>query len=86
MSFLLPAELTAPEVRVGFERAAEGARAAGTPFLSFFTPHEMLTLAREAGFRDATHVSAGDLAQRYFSGRSDGLRTSSGEELLLART
>ena len=32
-------------------RASEsGARAAGTPFISFYTPPEMLTLARQAGF------------------------------------
>lgn len=34
------------------------ARANGTPFISFFTPPEMLALAREAGFREVRHVSA----------------------------
>ena len=52
MSFLLPVELADPEVRVGMERAAAGAKASGTPFISFFTPAEMLALAREAGFRE----------------------------------
>ena len=51
MTFLLPLELADPEVRPGLERAAEGARASGTPFISFFTPTEMLALAREAGFQ-----------------------------------
>jgi methyltransferase (TIGR00027 family) len=74
MSFMLPIELADPEVRPGIERAAEGARANGTPFMSFFTPTEMLALAREAGFRDVQHVSAAALAQRYFAGRTDGLR------------
>ncbi len=74
MSFLLPIELTDPEVRPGLERAAEGARASGTPFISFFTPAEMLALARDAGFREVQHVSAAALAQRYFAGRTDGLR------------
>jgi methyltransferase (TIGR00027 family) len=87
MSFLMPIELTDPQVRPGLERAAEGARASGTPFISFFTPAEILALAREVGFRDAQHVSASALAQRYFSGRSDGLRPpDNGEELLLATT
>jgi methyltransferase (TIGR00027 family) len=87
MSFMLPIELTDPEVRPGIERAAEGARASGTPFLSFFTPTEILALGREAGFRDVQHVSAADLAQRYFAGRSDGLRPpNNSEELLVART
>jgi len=52
MSFLLPIELVDPEVRPGIERAVAGARANGTPFISFFTPTEMLTLARDSGFRE----------------------------------
>jgi len=76
MTFLLPLELADPEVRPGLEMAEKGARASGTPFLSFFTPPEILALAREAGFREARHVSATDLTQRYFAGRTDGLRPS----------
>ena len=87
MSFLLPLELADPEVRPGLERAVQGARAAGTPFISFFTPAEMLALAREAGFGEARHVSAATLAQRYFAGRTDGLRPpNNAEELLVAMT
>lgn len=85
MSFMLPVELADPAVRPGIERAVKGAEANGTPFLSFFTPAEMLALAREAGFREARHVSADDLASRYFAGRKDGLRPPANcEELLLA--
>jgi methyltransferase (TIGR00027 family) len=51
MSFMLPIELLDPEMRPGVERAAEGARVSGTPFISFFTPTEMLALARDAGFK-----------------------------------
>ena len=87
MSFMLPIGMADPEVRPGIERAAEGARANGTPFISFFTPQEMLALAREAGFRDAQHVSAAALAQRYFADRTDGLRPpNNSEELLLGAT
>jgi methyltransferase (TIGR00027 family) len=87
MSFLLPLELADPEVRPGLERAVKGARASGTPFLSFFTPPEMLALAREAGFQKVHHVAAATLAQRYFAGRSDGLRPpNNSEELLVAIT
>jgi methyltransferase (TIGR00027 family) len=46
MTFLLPLELADPEVRPGLQLAEKGARASGTPFISFFTPTEMLTLAR----------------------------------------
>jgi methyltransferase (TIGR00027 family) len=87
MSFMLPIELLDAPVRVGVERAAEGARASGTPFISFFTPPEMLALAREAGFKKVQHVSAATLAQRYFSGRTDGLRPpDNSEEMLVATT
>jgi methyltransferase (TIGR00027 family) len=87
MSFLLPVEMADPEVRPGLERAIVGARANGTPFLSFFAPADMLTLAREAGFKDARHVPAAALAERYFAGRTDGLRPpNNAEELLVATT
>jgi methyltransferase (TIGR00027 family) len=87
MSFLLPLELADPEARPGLEMAARGARASGTPFISFFTPSEMLSLAREAGFADVQHVSAADLAQRYFAARTDGLSPpNNAEELLVATT
>jgi len=85
MSFMLPIELVDPEVRSGAERAAAGARASGTPFISFFTPDEILALARDAGFKEVRHVSAEMLAQRYFADRTDGLRPPrNSEELLVA--
>lgn len=87
MSFMLPIEMADPEVRPSIERAAAGARASGTPFISFFMPEEMLALAREAGFREVQHVSAAALAERYFAGRTDGLRPpNNSEELLVAST
>jgi methyltransferase (TIGR00027 family) len=87
LSFLLPLELADPAVRPGMEAAARGAAVAGTPFLSFFTPAELLALARACGFASVSHVSADALAARYFSGRTDGLRPpSNAEELLVART
>jgi len=87
MTFLLPLELADPTVHPGLRLAEKGARASGTPFISFFTPTEILTLAREAGFREVQHVSADTLTQRYFAGRTDGLRPpSNSEELLIATT
>jgi methyltransferase (TIGR00027 family) len=86
-TFLVPFELADAALRPGFERAAEGARASGTPFLSFFAPDEVLALARAAGFRHVEHVSGSDLAKRYFTDRTDGLRPPDrAEELLIART
>jgi O-methyltransferase involved in polyketide biosynthesis len=87
MTFLLPLELAPPDLRPWLELAEKGARASGTPFISFFTPTEMLALAREAGFREVRHVSAATLTQRYFSGRTDGLCPPiNSEELLVATT
>jgi methyltransferase (TIGR00027 family) len=87
MSFLLPLKFADPDERPWLELAERGARASGTPFISFFTPEEMLTLAREAGFREAQHVSAATLAQRYFTDRTDGFRPpNNSEELLIAST
>jgi methyltransferase (TIGR00027 family) len=87
MSFMLPIELADPEVRPGIERAAAGARANGTPFISFFTPGEMLALARDAGFDSVRHVSAAALAERYFADRADGLRPpNNAEELIVTST
>jgi methyltransferase (TIGR00027 family) len=86
MTFQPPIELLEEEERPGRLAVERGARAAGTPFISFFAPPDMLALARTAGFADAQHVSAIMLNQRYFAGRTDGLRTSSGEELLVATT
>jgi methyltransferase (TIGR00027 family) len=86
MTFLLPTELYDDAVRPGFQVAERGARAAGTPFISFYTPEEILELARHNGFRDARHVSADMFNERYFAGRPDGLRTLRGEELLVATT
>jgi len=87
MSFLLPIEMSEPELRPAMELAAKGAAARGTPFISFFRPEEMLDLARACGFRDVRHVSADDITARYFVGRSDGLRPpKNAEELLVAST
>jgi methyltransferase (TIGR00027 family) len=86
MTFLLPPALLDDAYRPGYEAAERGARAAGTPFISFYTPDQMLELARKAGFNDVRHVSARLLNQRYFADRSDGLHVSEGEELLIART
>jgi hypothetical protein len=73
--------------RASIERAMAGARANGTPFISFFEPVELLKLAREAGFGNVQHVTAAMLAERYFATRTDGLRPpNNAEELLIATT
>ncbi|WP_407972178.1 class I SAM-dependent methyltransferase [Burkholderia pyrrocinia] len=85
MTFLLPLENADSDVRPGLEMAAKGARASGTPFISFFMPAQIQALALEAGFAIAAHVSAAELAHRYFADRTDDLRPpNNAEELLVA--
>jgi methyltransferase (TIGR00027 family) len=86
MTFLLPFDLIDPEDRPGAQASLNGAEASGTPFVSLLAPDEMLALARDAGFHHARHLPTTELAERYFTGRSDGLRPSSGEAFLLATT
>jgi methyltransferase (TIGR00027 family) len=86
MSFLLSAELVDAELRPGLEASARGAAASGTPFLSYFTPDGITALALEANFKEARHISALMLNERYFAGRTDSLRVLRGEELLVATT
>jgi methyltransferase (TIGR00027 family) len=86
MTFTLPIELIDDADRPALEATKPQARAAGTPFVSFYAPQEMLALARDAGFKDTRHVSGTTLAERYFADRTDGLRPSSGEDFLVAAT
>lgn len=85
-TFLLPLDRVGTEEQ-GLRRFAEdGARRSGTPFVSFFWPEELVDLARDAGFADARHVSAADLAARYFAARADGLRPAESEQMVVATT
>lgn len=84
MTFLVPLELIGEPERSQHAAVYERARAAGTPFVSFFAPETMLALAREAGLSEAHIVSTADLTTRYFADRSDGLKPASGESILVA--
>jgi methyltransferase (TIGR00027 family) len=84
MTFQLPLDLIDEQDRQGRIMSENGARASGTPFVSFYTPEEMLGLARAAGFSAVMHVSGAELQARYLAGRSDGLRASTGEDFLIA--
>jgi methyltransferase (TIGR00027 family) len=86
MTFQVPLEFVDEVDRPGRHFSIEGARRSGTPFISFYAPGQLLQIARDAGFRGARHVSGAELRERYFAGRTDGLRPSSGEDLLVATT
>jgi O-methyltransferase involved in polyketide biosynthesis len=86
MTFQLPTTLLDPADRPARRATERGARAAGTPFISYYQPQEILALARQTGFSSMEHVSAANHAERYFTGRPDGLRPSSAEDLIVATT
>ena len=86
MTFMLPLELVDEADRPGLEAAARGAQASNTPWLSFYAPDEMATLAHDAGFAHAETASTADLAQSYLAGRTAGLNAAGGEAILVART
>jgi methyltransferase (TIGR00027 family) len=86
MTFMLPLDLVDEQDRQGWIMSENGARSSGTPFISFFAPAEFLDLAHAAGFADVRHVSGRDMNERYFAGRPDGLRMSTGEDFLIATT
>ncbi len=86
MAFYLPMELIDEEDKPLQLIAEKGAREAGTPFVSFFAPNEILALAGDAGFKETKTISTKDMEQLYFVGRTDHLLPASGEVFLLATT
>jgi O-methyltransferase involved in polyketide biosynthesis len=86
MTFMLALELLDPKEKASLEFVMKKAAEAGTPFLSLFSPPEILGMVKEAGFRKSQYVSADDLYQRYFAKRSDGLRAGNAEAFLVATT
>jgi O-methyltransferase involved in polyketide biosynthesis len=86
ITFNLPIDLVEDEDKPLIEMSIKGANASGTPMISFFAPHEILALARDAGFKDAKTISTKDMVQYYFKNRGDNLIPASGEVFLVATT
>ena len=86
MTFYLPMELMDEEDRPLQQIAEKGAREAGTPFVSFFSPEEIVTLANNAGFKEAKTISTKEMEHLYFADRTDNFLPASGEVFLLAAT
>jgi O-methyltransferase involved in polyketide biosynthesis len=83
---MLALELLNAQERSIMEFVMNKARESGTPFLSLFAPEEIVSLAKSSGFRTAEYVSASEIFDRYFAGRSDGLRAGDAEAFLVAST
>ncbi len=86
LTFLLPLELVEEADQQLLQISMKGAQSSGNPFICFFSPEDILELAKEAGFENAEVVSKADMVKRYFSDRTDQLSPASGEEFLLATT
>lgn len=84
MTFMLPVDLVDPGERAMQEAVEQAAASSGTPFISHFSPAEMCQMCRDAGFSSVHHVSPDELADRYFAGRTDGLRPPTAEQLIVA--
>lgn len=86
MTFLLSPELLEPKERSTLEFVMKKAEEGGTPFLSLFSPTEILALAKENGFKKSEYVSSRDLYECYFAKRTDNLQAGNAEGFLVAVT
>jgi methyltransferase (TIGR00027 family) len=86
MTFMLDLPLLEPQERKIMEFVMMKAKESGTPFVSLFTPEDLLSLAKEAGFKTAKYVSAREIYELYFAQRSDELWAGNAEGFLIALT
>ncbi len=86
MTFMLSLDLLDPKEKSVMEFVMKKAKESQTPFLSLFTPDEILAMSKKAGFRNSEYVSGQDLYNQYFARRCDGLRAGNAEAFLLAMT
>ena len=77
-SLLSPAELWV------FEALARRVAAAGEPFQTFFDPAGLIADLRAKGFAQVEDLDGKTLNERYFQGRTDGLRVGSLAHMMAA--
>ncbi|NOU16492.1 MAG: class I SAM-dependent methyltransferase [Bacteroidales bacterium] len=86
VAFYLPLDQIDIEDQPLMEMSIKGAAASGTPFVSFYSVNEIVTLAEEVGLKEMYTVSTKDMMERYFKDRTDNLIPASGEFFLIAKT
>ncbi len=86
MTFMLALDLLEPKERSMMEFVMNKAKESGTPFVSLFKPEDIVSLAISTGFKEAKYVSAREIFERYFAGRTDGLNAGNAEAFLIAST
>jgi methyltransferase (TIGR00027 family) len=75
--YAITPERLSQEGRIAFAALAARVAAAGEPFRLFFTPEEMDSELRRAGFHRTEQLDSEQLNEAYFKDRQDGLRLSS---------
>jgi methyltransferase (TIGR00027 family) len=70
----LSRETLGPLRRLALDALSRRVAAAGEPFRLFFSPGELERELRGAGFRRVEQLDGGQLNERYFKGRTDGLK------------
>ena len=84
-TFMVPQSLWPTESQRMFPMALASVAAAGEPWISFFEPGELASRLEELGFHRIEHLDPTEANERYFGGRRDGLRVTSGEHLMRVR-
>jgi methyltransferase (TIGR00027 family) len=80
-----PALLTTPE-RLTFAHLEKRVADAGEPFRTFMRPADLRRRLVDVGFASVEELDGAEINARYFAGRSDNLRVSSGAgRLVIAR-
>ncbi|MGD0736780.1 MAG: class I SAM-dependent methyltransferase [Terracidiphilus sp.] len=74
--YALPPETLSAAGRTAFDALAGRVAAAGEPFRLFFTAEELEAELRRAGFHRVEQLDYGQINERYFKDRADGLRLS----------
>jgi methyltransferase (TIGR00027 family) len=80
----LPPHTLSPVGRKAFDALAGRVAAAGEPFQLFFTPEEMESELRRAGFTRIGQLDFEQINQLYFNNRADGLKLSAVKLAMLA--
>jgi methyltransferase (TIGR00027 family) len=82
--YVFPPASLSPKRRKVFDGLAERVAADGEPFQLFFTPEQLETELRAAGFHYIAQAGTERLNELYFTGRADGLRLSLSDMGMLA--
>jgi len=83
---MISPSLLGPTGMKAFEGLSRHVAEAGEPFQSFFDPSELRKHLLEMGFAHAEDIGPDDMNARYFSNRTDGMKTGRLAHLMNART